>query len=90
MTRAGKNTELTSKEYALPEYMLRNRGVVLTREMIENNLWNYDYEGGTFTVTIQESGVPHGLPRHTAPTPRRMKKLRDRKHAVSDPGTFFG
>ena len=30
----------------------RNRGVVLTREMIENNLWNYDYEGGTNIVDV--------------------------------------
>lgn len=52
VTRAGKNIELTSKEFALMEYMLRNKGVVLSREMIENNLWNYDYEGGTNVVDV--------------------------------------
>ena len=52
VTRAGKNIELTSKEFALLEYMLRNKGVVLSREMIENNLWNYDYEGGTNVVDV--------------------------------------
>ena len=52
VTRAGKPIELTGKEFALLEYMLRNRGVVLTREMIENNLWNYDYEGGTNIVDV--------------------------------------
>ena len=52
VTRAGRSIELTSKEFALLEYMLRNRGVVLTREMIENNLWNYDYEGGTNIVDV--------------------------------------
>ena len=30
----------------------RNRGVVLSREMIENNLWNYEYEGGTNVVDV--------------------------------------
>ena len=50
--RAGKNIELTAKEFALLEYMLRNKGVVLSREMIENNLWNYDYEGGTNVVDV--------------------------------------
>lgn len=50
--RAGKNIELTQKEFALLEYMVRNRGVVLSREMIENNLWNYDYEGGTNVVDV--------------------------------------
>lgn len=52
VTRAGKSIDLTGKEFSLLEYMLRNRGVVLTREMIENNLWNYDYEGGTNIVDV--------------------------------------
>lgn len=52
VTRAGKTIDLTSREFSLLEYMLRNRGVVLSREMIENNLWNYDYEGGTNVVDV--------------------------------------
>lgn len=52
VTRAGRNIELTAKEFSLLEYMMRNRGVVLSREMIENNLWNYDYEGGTNVVDV--------------------------------------
>ena len=52
VTRAGKSIELTAREFALLEYMLRNRGVVLSRAMIENNLWNYDYEGGTNVVDV--------------------------------------
>lgn len=52
VTRAGKSIDLTAKEFSLLEYMLRNRGVVLSREMIENNLWNYDYEGGTNVVDV--------------------------------------
>ena len=52
VTRAGKSIDLTSKEFALLEYMIRNKGVVLTREMIEDNLWNYDYEGGTNVVDV--------------------------------------
>ena len=52
VTRAGKNIELTAKEFSLLEYMIRNKGVVLSREMIENNLWNYDYGGGTNVVDV--------------------------------------
>ena len=52
VTRAGKNIDLTAKELSLLEYMMRNKGVVLSREMIENNLWNYDYEGGTNVVDV--------------------------------------
>ncbi len=52
VTRGGEPIDLTSKEFALLEYMIRNRGVVLSREMIENNLWNFDYEGGTNVVDV--------------------------------------
>ena len=52
VTRAGKSIDLPSKEFSLLEYMVRNKGVVLSREMIENNLWNYDYEGGTNVVDV--------------------------------------
>ena len=55
VTRAGKAIDLSAREYALLEYMLRNKGVVLSREMIENNLWNYDYEGGTNVVDVYVS-----------------------------------
>lgn len=43
---------LTGKEFAILEYMLRNKGVVLTREKIEQHIWNYDYEGGTNVVNV--------------------------------------
>ena len=52
VTRGGEAIVLTSREFALLEYMLRNKGVVLSREKIENNLWNFDYEGGTNAVDV--------------------------------------
>jgi len=50
--RSGKDLRLSTKEYALLEYMIRNKGVVLSRESIENNIWNYDYAGGTNVVDV--------------------------------------
>ena len=50
--RGGKKIELTGKEFALLEYMVRNKGVVLSRSMIENSIWNYDYEGGTNVIDV--------------------------------------
>ena len=32
--------------------MMRNKGMVLSREQIENNLWNYKYEGGSNVVNV--------------------------------------
>lgn len=43
---------LSAKEYALLEYLMHNQGVVLSREKIENHIWNYDYEGGTNVVDV--------------------------------------
>ena len=50
--RGGREIALSAKEYALLEYLLRNQGRVLSRENIENNLWNFDYEGGTNAVDV--------------------------------------
>lgn len=40
--RGGHGIELTTKEYALLEYLMRNPGRVLTRTMITDRVWNYD------------------------------------------------
>lgn len=44
--------ELSAKEYKLLEYLMRNRGIVLSREKIENHIWNFEYEGGTNVVDV--------------------------------------
>lgn len=50
--RSGTVIELTAKEYALLEYMIRNKGIVLSREQIETNLWNYDNIVGSNVVDV--------------------------------------
>jgi DNA-binding response OmpR family regulator len=50
VTRGGKRIELTAKEYALLEYLMRNAGRVLTRPMIAEHVWNQDFD--TFTNVI--------------------------------------
>ena len=50
--RGGKDISLSGKEYALLEYLMRNSGLVLSREKIENHIWNFDYEGGTNVVDV--------------------------------------
>lgn len=52
VSRGDVNIKLSAKEFALLEYMLRNKGKVLSRDNIENNLWNFDYEGGTNAVDV--------------------------------------
>lgn len=50
--RAGKEIILSSKEFALLEYLMRNKGIVLSREHIENHIWGFEYEGGTNVVDV--------------------------------------
>jgi DNA-binding response OmpR family regulator len=50
--RGGQVITLSAKEFALLEYLLRNQGIVLSREQIENHVWDYDYEGGTNVVDV--------------------------------------
>ena len=52
VTRKGREIALSAKEYALLEYMMHNQGRILSREQIENHIWNYDYEGGTNVVDV--------------------------------------
>lgn len=50
--RGGRNILLSAKEYALLEYLMLNKNIVLSREKIENGIWNFDYEGGTNVVDV--------------------------------------
>lgn len=40
--RAGRSIDLTSREYSLLEYLMRNPNRLITRQMAEDQLWNYD------------------------------------------------
>lgn len=50
--RAEKEIQLSAKEYALLEYLMHNQGIILSRDKIENHIWNFDYEGGTNVVDV--------------------------------------
>ena len=52
VTRQGKIIDLSSKEFAILEYMIRNKDIVLSRDNIEQHVWNYDYEGGSNIVDV--------------------------------------
>ncbi|MBR0164589.1 MAG: response regulator transcription factor [Lachnospiraceae bacterium] len=50
--RGDRVIDLSAKEYALLEYLMHNAGTVLSREKIEDHIWNFDYEGGTNVVDV--------------------------------------
>ena len=50
--RAGRRVPLTNREYQVLEYLVHNRGRVLSRSMIEEHVWGYDYDGISNTVDV--------------------------------------
>lgn len=47
-----ENIELTKKEYDLLKYLIDNKGIVVTRDNILQNIWGYDYIGDTNVVDV--------------------------------------
>ncbi|WBW49687.1 response regulator transcription factor [Peptoniphilus equinus] len=52
VTMDGQPVNLTYKEFELLKYMMSNVDIVLSREMLLNSVWGYDYEGETRTVDM--------------------------------------
>ncbi len=52
VARAGKQIDLTGKEYRLLEYLLINKNQILSRERILNHVWGYDFEGSGNVVDV--------------------------------------
>lgn len=50
--RGGKRIELTSKEFALLEYLMRNAGRRITRTMIIEHVWNLSFDSATNVVDV--------------------------------------
>ena len=48
----GQNVTLTLKEFELLDYMMHNQELVLTRDQIMGQVWNYDYEGESRTIDM--------------------------------------
>lgn len=52
VVRSGKTINLSAKEFSILEYLLRNKGIVLSRDKIGQHIWSFDYEGGSNVVDV--------------------------------------
>lgn len=50
--RSGQTTELTKKEYDLLKYLIANKGIILSRDQILENVWGFDFFGSTNIVDV--------------------------------------
>jgi len=66
VTSGGRAIDLTYKEYELLHYLMRNTGIVLSRDKLMETVWGYDFEGESRTVDMhikslrQKLGSPGG------------------------------
>jgi len=65
VTRSGRKIELTLKEYALLEYLIRNAGQVLSRSMIVDQVWDQSFDSFTNVVDVYirylRNKIDHGF-----------------------------
>ena len=52
VTKSGEIIDLTGKEYEVLEYLMKNKGSILSRDQILNNVWDYEYEGASNIVDV--------------------------------------
>lgn len=50
--RANQELPLSAKEFSLLRYMIQNAGIVLSREKLEQHIWNYDFSGGSNVIDV--------------------------------------
>jgi len=82
--RGGKRINLTSKEYALLEYLLLNAGRVVSRTMIIEHVWDQSFHGLTNIVDVY---VRHLRSKIDEPyTPKLIRTVRRAGYCLSDEG----
>ena len=52
VTVRAEAVELTKREFDLLHYLLKNKGIVVTREKLLENVWDMDFDGGTNAVDV--------------------------------------
>ncbi len=53
--RGGREIKLLPKEFAILEHLIRNKGAVISREQLEDRIWNYEYSGSSNNVDVYMS-----------------------------------
>lgn len=65
VTRSGSTVSLSATEFALLEYLMRNAGRVLTRAMIVDHVWQYDFDGNDNVLDVYISYLRKKIDRNT-------------------------
>lgn len=81
--RAGRRVSLTNREYQVLEYLMHNRNRVLSRTIIEEHVWGYDYEGFSNTVDVHIKRIRQKIDRPGEPS--IIETMRGAGYRLVDP-----
>lgn len=82
VSRGGRTIDLTTKEFALLEYFLRKKGLLLTRAMILDHVWDFDYDGGSNLVEVYVNYLRRKTEQNDAP--RLIQTVRGAGYVLKD------
>ena len=57
VSRGGKDISLLPKEFTILEYLIRNQGIVISREKLEDQIWNYEFTGSSNNIDSYMSRI---------------------------------
>ncbi|MFY4777080.1 response regulator transcription factor [Metabacillus sp. RGM 3146] len=64
VTREGVLIDLTPREFNLLYFLIKNQGIVLSRDQVLSEVWGYDFDGGTNVVDVYVRYLRNKLDRH--------------------------
>lgn len=85
VTRANKNISLSKKEFALLEYLLRNKNQTLTKERITEHVWNYDSDILPNTVEVYIGYLRNKIEKPFKKLPKLIKTVRGFGYKMEEP-----
>jgi two-component system, OmpR family, alkaline phosphatase synthesis response regulator PhoP len=80
VTVAGELVELRPKEFDLLAYLIQNRGIVVSRDLLLERVWGFEYAGGTRTVDVHVAQLRRKLRR-----PRLIRTIRGAGYKAVQP-----
>jgi two-component system, OmpR family, alkaline phosphatase synthesis response regulator PhoP len=80
VTVAGELVELRPKEFDLLAYLIQNRGIVVSRDLLLERVWGFEYAGGTRTVDVHIAQLRRKLRR-----PRLIRTIRGAGYKAVQP-----
>jgi len=84
VTRAGRNIDLTAKEFQLLEFLVRRVNQIVTRTMLLESVWNLHFDPQTNLIDVHMSRLRQAIDRDFSP--QLLHTIRGSGYCLKDPG----